>query len=289
MSKLIVAIFENEAAARAGLGELQNRHQKGAITLFSNAILVKDQEGKVDVGPLTDSGTEGLAAGLLLGGALGILAGPLGAMAGASAGAITTLTLGGAVVGAGVGGIAGAIADLDEAEVDVYFLEQVAESLENGQVALLADLFKDQDDGLKEQIEALGGDYRSYQRDDVYEELYAIRAEEYNAEMEKLEEEWRTSTGEARERAAEKMSVVRGKIRTLNQETEKRLRLNQKRFDVRIAVLRDQIKSANDERKQRLLGRVAAIKEDFAQRNAKLKQAWSLTGEALSPRKASAA
>ena len=70
MSKLIVAVFENEQAAREGLGELQDRHEKGAITLFSNAILVKDEEGHVDIAQIADTGAEGLAAGLLLGGAM---------------------------------------------------------------------------------------------------------------------------------------------------------------------------------------------------------------------------
>ena len=44
MSKLIVAVFENEQAAREGLGELQSRHEKGAITLFSHAIVEKDDD-----------------------------------------------------------------------------------------------------------------------------------------------------------------------------------------------------------------------------------------------------
>ena len=47
----------------------------------------------------------------------------------------------------------------------------------------------------------------------------------------------------------------------------------------------DQIHSANEERKRRLERRIDAIREDFALRNSKLRQAWSLTGEALSPKK----
>lgn len=289
MSKLIVAIFENEQAAHEGLGVLQNRHEEGAIALFSNAILVKDEEGHVDIGQVADTGAEGLTAGLLLGSALGILAGPLGAIAGASAGAVAALSLGGAALGASVGGAAGSLADLDEAEVDVYFLQRVAESLEHGKVALLADLFMDPDDGLQEQIEALGGEFHAYLRDEVYEELYVIRAEAYNAELDELQEEWRNSAGEARDQAAEKISTARGKLRSLHEDTENRLRLNQKRFDVRIAVLRDQVSSAKEERKSQLERRIEAIREDFALRNSKLRQAWSLTGEALAPKKASAA
>ena len=46
---------------------------------------------------------------------------------------------------------------------------------------------------------------------------------------------------------------------------------------------------AKEERKRRIESRIAAIKEDFAQRNAKLRQAWSLTAEALATRPAEAA
>ena len=226
---------------------------------------------------------------VLFGGLLGLMAGPLGAAAGATAGVAAYAALGGAALGASMGGLAGMAADLDEVDVDVHFVTEAAKAIAPGEAALLAEVVEDDDAQLEERLEAAGGDVHRYRRVAIADELYEIRAREYEAEWEELREEWRQSTGETRARIEEKLAATRGKIETLNQNASERLRINQKRADVQIAVLRDEAKTANDERKQRLEARIEAIREDLATRNAKLKQARTLTGEALAANPADSA
>ena len=289
MSKMIITVFENEEAARNGLGVLQSVHGEGPLSLFASAILVKDQDETVEVKEVADRGPEGTAAGMLFGGLLGLMAGPLGAAAGATAGVAAYAALGGAALGASMGGLAGMAADLDEVDVDVHFVTEAAKAIAPGEAALLAEVVEDDDAQLEERLEAAGGDVHRYRRVAIADELYEIRVREYEAEWEELREEWRQSTGETRARIEEKLAATRGKIETLNQNASERLRINQKRADVQIAVLRDEAKTANDERKQRLEARIEAIREDLATRNAKLKQARQLTGEALAAKPADSA
>ena len=47
MNKLLVAIFDTETAADAGLNALRNLHAAGDITLFATAVLARDATGAV--------------------------------------------------------------------------------------------------------------------------------------------------------------------------------------------------------------------------------------------------
>jgi uncharacterized membrane protein len=47
MNKILVAVFNGEAAAFQGLSALKDLHRDGDITLYSSAVIVKDKSGKI--------------------------------------------------------------------------------------------------------------------------------------------------------------------------------------------------------------------------------------------------
>ncbi len=49
MNKMIVAVFEHEAAAFDGLSALKDLHRDGDITLYSSTVIAKDKNGKIEV------------------------------------------------------------------------------------------------------------------------------------------------------------------------------------------------------------------------------------------------
>ena len=105
MNKMLVAIFDNETPADAGLQALRKLHAEGDITLYATGVMVKDAAGKISVKKSMDYGPVGTATGLAVGSLIGLLGGPVGLAVGA---------LTGTVVGAmrdfwvaGVGGRAG--------------------------------------------------------------------------------------------------------------------------------------------------------------------------------------
>ena len=115
MNKMLVSIFDNEAAADAGLRALHKLHADGDITLYATGVLVKDADGKVTVKKSMDSGPVGTGVGLAVGGLIGLLGGPV-LMA----------------VGAMTGAVAGAVRDLWVAGVGLDFVEETGRLLKPG-------------------------------------------------------------------------------------------------------------------------------------------------------------
>ena len=93
MNKMMVAVFDNEPAAFEGSSALRELHRDGDITLYAEAVVVKDREGKIKVKQEADSGSAGTAVGLLTGGLIGVLGGPAGMAAGASVGSLAGLAI----------------------------------------------------------------------------------------------------------------------------------------------------------------------------------------------------
>src|SRR5208283_2461752 len=81
MNKMLVGVFEREAAAFEGLSALKDLHRDGDITLYSSAVIAKDKNGKIEVKQAADSGPVGTAIGLLTGSLIGIIGGPAGKVA----------------------------------------------------------------------------------------------------------------------------------------------------------------------------------------------------------------
>ena len=91
MNKMLVGVFEREAAAFEGLSALKDLHRDGDITLYSSAVIAKDKNGKIEVKQAADSGPVGTAVGLLTGSLIGIIGGPAGMAVGASLGSLAGL------------------------------------------------------------------------------------------------------------------------------------------------------------------------------------------------------
>ena len=78
MEKMLVAVFDNETKAFEGLSALKDLDNNGDITLYANAVVSKDANGKLNVQHVTDSGAIGTATGLFVGSLIGLLGGPVG-------------------------------------------------------------------------------------------------------------------------------------------------------------------------------------------------------------------
>ena len=88
MNKLLVAVFDNETAADAGLMALRALHDAGDITLYATGVLARDAQGVVSVKKSMDAGPSGTITGLAVGGLIGMLGGPVGMAIGAVTGSV---------------------------------------------------------------------------------------------------------------------------------------------------------------------------------------------------------
>ena len=119
MGVLLVAIFEDEAGAKAGACALRDLHAEGILTLYASAVVARRAKGGgLEIRrPIAEG--EGLSApavGAAVGALVSLLGGPV------TAAARTTPS-----------GLLGPVRDLAEAGLDAEFLEQVSRDLRPGQ------------------------------------------------------------------------------------------------------------------------------------------------------------
>ena len=132
-----VAVFNVESEGYQTLTEIKNTpiDEKSAIT---EAALVKVEGGKTNVLDLYDSGshtTDDAAVGGLVGMCLGVLAGPLGVL-----------------FGAGYGAMVGMALDTADGLNEASMLEQIADKLDDGTVALIAMAYEQEEETLDKML-----------------------------------------------------------------------------------------------------------------------------------------
>src|SRR6202045_5539210 len=125
MDKMLIAVFDGDAAAFDGLTALRDLHRDGDITLYGYAVIVKDKTGKISVRQAPEEGGAplGAALGLLTGKLLEVLRGPAGL-----------------AIGTSLPGLTGFLFDLDMSRIGPAFLNDFAKALTPGKAAVLAEV-----------------------------------------------------------------------------------------------------------------------------------------------------
>ena len=140
MNKVIFVGFDTEQKAYEGDRALHDMHRDGTLTLYNDAVVVKERDGKVAVRRAPDAEPLGTLGGMLTGGLIGVLGGPVGA-----------------AVGLGAGTLIGAAFDLTKEGVDLDFVEDVGARLGTGKAAVIAEIDEQWQVPLDTRMEALGG------------------------------------------------------------------------------------------------------------------------------------
>ncbi len=140
MDKMLVVGFDSELKAYEGSRALQELQNEGSINLYAKAVIARDASGKVTVKQEGDMGPVGTAVGLLTGSLIGLIGGPVGVAVGATAG-----TYGGMLY------------DLANLGVGEDFLDEVAEYLQPGKAAVVAEVWEEWTLPVDTRMEALGG------------------------------------------------------------------------------------------------------------------------------------
>ena len=158
MNKVIFVGFDTEQKAYEADRAVRDMHRDGTLTLYNDAVVVKERGGKVVVRRAPESDPVGTVGGMLTGGLIGLLGGPVGA-----------------AVGLGTGTLIGAAFDLTEEGVEQDFVEDAGAGLEAGKAALIAEIDEQWQVPLDTRMEALGGNLLRQTRTQI-EDAYAERA-----------------------------------------------------------------------------------------------------------------
>jgi uncharacterized membrane protein len=264
MNKVIFVGFDTEQRAYEGDRALHDMHRDGTLTLYNDAVVVKEPGGTVAVRRAPDAGPVGTFGGMLTGGLIGLLGGPVGA-----------------AVGLGAGTLIGAAFDLTKEGVDQDFVNDVGARLEPGKAAVIAEIDEQWQVPLDTRMEALGGNLArrtQTQIEDAYleREIETAQRELAVLESEQVAEIKASQTEKARrqaERLQAKIDAAKRKVHEKEDELAGKLQAVKDEGHQKIAVLEAQQATATAESKVALDRRLADVRTDYERRARRLQEA----------------
>jgi uncharacterized membrane protein len=263
MDKMLVVVFDNESQAYEGIRALKELDGDGTITLYSQAVIAKDAAGKVGVRQAADPGPLGTAVGLVTGGLVGVVGGPAGMVLGASAGAF-----------------GGSMFDLGETVVGSDFLDEAARNLEPGKAAVVAEVEEEWVTPLDTRMASVGGTVLRRTRGDVEHAQYERDIAAMEADIAAMDAEYQQASGEARAKLQARIDSAKARLQETRERGKARMEATQREAEAKLAALRDQAGRAGAEQQAQLDKRSTQVQADYAERTAKLDQAWQHSTEA---------
>ncbi len=257
MDRMLVIVFDSESKAYEGSKALQELQDEGSINLYSKLVVVTDDSGKVEVKQAGDMGPIGTAVGLLTGSLIGVIGGPVGVALGASAG-----TFGGLVY------------DLAELGIGEDFMAEVANSLQPGKAAVVAEVWEEWTLPVDTRMEALGGTVIRRARSEVVHSQFQSDVDGLKADLAELEAECNQATGEAKAKLQMKVDAAKGRLQAAQDSLQASMTASQKETEAKISSLQEQSAKASGERKAKLQARIAELQAAQKRRNEQVKQVW---------------
>ncbi len=263
--KMIVVIFDNEKNAYEGAKALKDLHTEGSITLYASAVIAKDATGKVSVKQMTDQGPMGTGLGLVTGTLIGLLGGPVGV-----------------AVGAGAGALGGMLHDFAKVGVGEDFLEEVAQQMTPGKVAVVAEVQEEWVMPLDTRMEVAGGVVIRRMRGEVLDSQIERDAAALKTEIANLKAEHALARQESKAKLEAKINAANARLRETRDRAKAAAEAMEKEMEAKVKALKEQVDKAKGDAKAKLEARTAEVQSDYKRRAKKLHQAWEITKEALS-------
>ena len=271
MEKMLVAVFDSETKAFEGVSALKDLHNNGDITLYANAVVTVDANGKLNVQQTADEGPVGTATGLFIGSLFGLLGGPVGL-----------------AIGAGAGAIAGLTFDASNDSINTQFVDEVSGKLTKGKSAIIADIDETWTVPADTRLEELDGIVFRRFRYEVEDDQLRRESEAIVAEYNEWQEEMKEGFDADKAKIRKSLANAKEKAQMTDQQIQHKLNEIDDELNGKLDKMELQMKHAANKRKARLQKRINAVKEDYRIRTEKLKQASRLINEAFAAKKENA-
>jgi uncharacterized membrane protein len=270
MSRFAVVVFPDEKKASWGARALQELHRNATVTVFGAVVVRRDERGVLSARQRAGELPVGLGVPALVGGLFALFGGR------AEAGASVYAREG--VVG---------WRDYLHAGVSDEFLESVVREFVPGTFAVIAEIAEDRVAILDERMGALSGNVVRETReafvDDLLEkavnscraELTARRAERASATPERTSPELVRAVAEAQENLEWAAADIRERLGHAREELE-----------AKVEALEQQATDAGSALRSRIDRRIAALREEFGEREKRLVRAYQFARSAARPQTA---
>jgi uncharacterized membrane protein len=254
MERMLVVVFETEKKAYEGADALSNLDTEGSIAIHAESIIQKKADGRVEIKKTEENFPLGTFAGAAIGSVIGLLGGPAGMVAGGTFGAT-----------------AGIVADVYRAGVNIDFLNDVSKQLTPGKFAVVADISEEWVTPVDSTMEALGGSIFRSSRASVETDQEAAEMAQMYADLEQLRAEYNEARAETKVKIQTKMDALKSKLNQKREYAQRRTAEIKKEADFKVNALQQKAAKAHKDRKAAFEARIAEIRENERQADAKLK------------------
>ena len=262
MENMLVVVFENELKAYDGSRALADLESEGSISIHAQAIIKKNDDGKVTIKQKGDDFPIRTVGGTAVGSLIGLLGGPIGLALGAVAGTV-----------------AGSIGDMNRAGVNTDFLKEASAKLTSGKWALVSDVSEDWiTTTLDTKMEELGGTVFRAARENVEHEQYEKDVAAIKADIAQLKVDQAKSRANQKVKLQLKIDNLNEKLRTKLEAAKLRSMEQKKETKAKIEALEKKAAKAKGEAKAKIETRIYEIKEKY-KRDEEAFEGWSKKNE----------
>ncbi|GGZ74856.1 DUF1269 domain-containing protein [Algibacter mikhailovii] len=246
MNKMIITVFNTEEQAFEGLTAFKTLHKNGDIKVSATAVINKNDAGEVEMKQVSDNGPVGTAIGTLSGALIGLIAGPAGMAFGAMAGMY-----------------GGMFYDLDNADVDSTFLNEVAKALEDGKTALIADVDEAWTAPVDNKMNALDAMVYRRNKSEVAEDQFNRELDALDSEIDELEQDLKEAHDEMKVNIQKQIDKSKARSLAIKNVVDQGMSNLKAETSAKTEKLNKQIKVANKKSKEQLEKNYAATKKSL--------------------------
>ncbi len=255
MERMLAVVFNNESQAYEGSRALKQLDAEGSIAVYAAQVIQKNADGTVSAKQTDGNFPVGTMEGMWIGSLIGVLGGPAGVG-----------------IGAAVGSSAGAIGDLNVADLNADFVEEVSALLVPGKCALVADISEEWVTPVDTRMEALGGTVFRTAREHFEAEQRARDVAKLRGEIDGLKAEHAREQGERKAKLQSKIDALNTKLQGKVTDAKRRLEQFQKENQAMMQSLQKKATDAQGDAKAAMESRIAEIKNEYNQSTANLRK-----------------
>ena len=245
MQRMLVVVFENELKAYDGSRELKALDSEGSISIHSEAVIKKNDDGTITIKQEGDDFPIRTVGGTAVGALIGLLGGPVGLAVGALAGTF-----------------AGAVWDMDRAGVNADFLNEVSAKLTPSKWAIVSDVSEEWVTPVDTRMAALGGTVFRTTRTSVEHQQDARDVAAIKADIAQLKAEQAKSRADQKAKLQTKIDNLNKKLQAKIEQAKLRAEQREKEAKTKLEALEKKAAKAKGEAKAKIEARIADIKEN---------------------------
>ncbi len=267
MEKMLVVVFDSEDQVNKGADALKDLDREGTISVYSGAIIKKNQDGTVTALDAQEEWPVRAVGGTAIGSLIGLLGGPVGVVLGASTGLLV-----------------GAFSDLYRSGVNINFLDDVSGMLTPGKYALLADISEEYIAPLDTKMESIGGEVYRGRKQYIEEDQLQSDINDLDADIDRMEKEMADSRAEHKAKLQAKIQKAKQKRDKKIEQLKQRKAQMEKEHQQKVEALKAKVSNARAERKAAIEARITQINDSYHNAVAKVKNSQADKLEKMSDR-----